>query len=147
MPGIRTRCAVFGTMLMVTASPVIAAPAERTFAEAFFVARRADGGLEILGSVVIWLLLAMSIFGIGLIVSMAVANRRQTILPDDLVDRIGKPLESGQYEQAIAAADEDGSYFGRVMSGGLKAWIRVLDPCVRGVRVPDPCVQGVKIEI
>ncbi len=133
MPGIRTRCAVFGTMLMVTASPVIAAPAERTFAEAFFVARRADGGLEILGSVVIWLLLAMSIFGIGLIVSMAVANRRQTILPDDLVDRIGKPLESGQYEQAIAAADEDGSYFGRVMSGGLRQAPHGYEAMLRGL--------------
>ena len=131
--GNQTRNIVIGLFTCALASPALAAPAQRTFAEAFFIARRADGGLEVLGSVVIWLLLAMSVFGIGLIVSMAVANRRRTILPDDVVQRIGKPLKAGQYEKAIAVAKADGSYFGRVMSGGLKQSPHGYEAMVRGL--------------
>ena len=133
MSGIQAKFTLSATVILMSASPAMAAPVERTFAEAFFIARRADGGLEVLGSIVIWLLLAMSVFGIGLIVSMAVANRRQTILPDDLVDRIGKPLDAGEYEKAIAAADADGSYFGRVMSGGLKQAPHGYEAMLRGL--------------
>ena len=105
---------------------------ERTFAEAFFVARRADGSLEILGSAVIWLLLAMSVFSIGLIVSMAVANRRETILPDNAIKRVRKSIQSGEYDRAIKMAESDDSFFGRVL-GGLRRSPHGYEAIIRGL--------------
>ncbi|MCH2134018.1 MAG: MotA/TolQ/ExbB proton channel family protein [Phycisphaerales bacterium] len=125
--------AIGGLALLGISSPGRAAPVEQSFADAFFIARRADGNLELLGSIVIWLLLALSIFGIGLIVSMAISNRRRTILPRDSVKRIGEELKKGRYEQAIAAAEADGSYFGRVLSGGLRQATHGYDAIIRGL--------------
>lgn len=122
-----------GSLWLATSSVVNAETVERTFAEAFFVARRADGSLEILGSAVIWLLLAMSVFGIGLIVSMAIANRRETILPEEAVNRISKPLQSGDYEKAIKIANSDDSFFGRVLSAGLRQSPHGYDAIIRGL--------------
>ena len=122
-----------GIAWMATSTVVNAETVERTFAEAFFVARRADGSLEILGSAVIWLLLAMSVFSIGLIVSMAIANRRETILPDKAVNRVQKPLKSGDYERAIKMADSDDSFFGRVLSAGLRRSPHGYEAIIRGL--------------
>ena len=102
--------------ILLTASSALAAPVEQSFADAFFIARRADGGLEVLGSVVIWLLLGLSVFGIGLIVSMAVANRRETIMPSPVARKVGGHLRDGRYEDAMAVAEADDSYFSRVLT-------------------------------
>tara|TARA_Y100000589_G_scaffold215850_1_gene203679 strand:- start:6598 stop:7353 length:756 start_codon:yes stop_codon:yes gene_type:complete len=122
-----------GLAWLATSTFANAETVERTFAEAFFVARRADGSLEILGSAVIWLLLAMSVFGIGLIVSMAVANRRETILPGDSIKRIRKSIQAGNYEKAIATADADGSFFGRVLIAGLRQSPHGYEAIIRGL--------------
>ncbi|MEE2907593.1 MAG: MotA/TolQ/ExbB proton channel family protein [Planctomycetota bacterium] len=148
--GSRIRATLVGLIVMILATPASAGPTQRTFAEAFFIARRANGDLEVLGSVVIWFLLAMSVFGIGLIVSMAVANRRHTILPGDVVKRIGGPLKAGQYEKAIAAAEADGSYFGRVLSGGLKQAPHGYEAIIRGleqVAVEETTIRFRRIEL
>ena len=119
--------------IVLATSSASAAPVEQTFADAFFIARRADGGLEVLGSAVIWLLLALSVFGIGLIVSMAVANRRETIMPETIAKKVGRHLRDGRYEDAISAANADDSYFSRVLSSSLQQAGNGYDAMIRGL--------------
>ncbi len=54
--------------VVATATSALAESGEHSFGEAFFVSRRNDGSVELLGSAVTWLLLLMSMSGIGLIV-------------------------------------------------------------------------------
>ena len=119
--------------ILLTASSAIGAPLEQSFADAFFIARRADGGLEVLGSVVIWLLLGLSVFGIGLIVSMAVANRRETIMPGPVAMKVSGHLRDGRYEDAMAVAEADDSYFSRVLSSALHQAGNGYDAMIRGL--------------
>lgn len=95
-------------------------PLERSFGEAFFISRNADNSIELLGSVIIWLLLVLSILSIGMIVAMAMGNTRDTLLPESLVDSVRSHLAAGRYKEAMAATEQDDSYFARIMHGGMK---------------------------
>ena len=88
--------------------------------EAFFIQRRADTGeLEVLGTGIIWLLLLLSAVSVGLIGSVALANRRSGILPDDVYEDVRDRLESNDHAGAERVCEEDGSFFAAVMSGAL----------------------------
>jgi biopolymer transport protein ExbB len=100
---------------MATTTTVFAQSSEHSFGEAFFVSKRNDGSLELLGSAVTWLLLLMSICSIGLMVHLSLANRRQTVLPDELVKKIRKNIKKKQFQNAINLASKDNSYLGKIL--------------------------------
>ena len=88
---------------------------DRSFGEAFFISRRNDGSVELLGSAVTWLLLFMSICSIGIMVHLALANRRPTVLPDQLVKSIRRSIKKKQFQDAINLASKDNSYLGKIL--------------------------------
>jgi biopolymer transport protein ExbB len=107
-------------LITVTTATSFADSGEHSFAEAFFVSRRNDGSLEMLGSAVTWLLLLMSMFGIGLIVHLSLANRRSTVLPDDLVKNIRSNIKKKKFQTAIDLASRDDSYVGRILVAAFR---------------------------
>jgi len=120
--------------LGATTTVAFAETGESTFGEAFFISKRNDGSVEVLGSAVTWLLLLMSVSSIGLMVHLALANRRATVLPDDLVKNIRKSIKKEQFQSAIAFASKDNSYLGRILVAafleakfGFPAMMRALE--------------------
>ncbi len=116
-----------------------AAPAsEQSFASAFFYASsvQPDGtrAMEWLGTILIWLLLALSLVNIGLIGQLFMTNRRVLILPPDLCNRLRTLLEGGRYRDALELAGGDSSDLGRIVrvslgqaSFGFAAMLRALE--------------------
>tara|TARA_B100000959_G_scaffold281298_1_gene345033 strand:+ start:440 stop:1249 length:810 start_codon:yes stop_codon:yes gene_type:complete len=105
-----------GMIFVVTsATTTLAESGESSFGEAFFVSRSSDGSIEFLGSSVTWLLLVMSMCSIGLMIHLAIANRRSTVLPDELVKNIRKNLKKKQFQSAIDVASKDNSYLGKIL--------------------------------
>ncbi len=88
--------------------------------EAFFVQRHPDTGeLELLGTGIVWLLLLLSAASIGLIGSVAVSNRRSTVMPDESRRKVRDALKRGDLDAAERAADNDRNFFTTVMSAAL----------------------------
>lgn len=106
--------------LATTTASGEAGPVERSFASAFFVSRNADNSLELLGSLIIWLLLLLSIVSIGLIISMTMRNQRESILPDGVVEVVKTHLASGRYAEAIKVTGREDSFFSRIMHAGMQ---------------------------
>ena len=78
----------------------------QSFGAAFFRSMRTVPGsnekeLEILGSVIIWFLLALSMLSIGLIGYMALTNQRKSILPAGVVAETRTLLETGKYADVL----------------------------------------------
>jgi len=116
------------------AAPVV----ESSFASAFFYASstQPDGSvrMEWLGTVLIWLLLALSLVNIGLIGQLFMTNRRVAILPTSLSQRLRGLVENGRYREAMTLAEKDPSDLARVMrvslgqaSFGFSAMFRALE--------------------
>ncbi|MGA1707306.1 MAG: MotA/TolQ/ExbB proton channel family protein [Phycisphaerales bacterium] len=97
--------------------------AETSFASAFFYASsvQPDGThrMEWLGTILIWILLALSLVNIGLIGQLFMTNRRQLILPPDLGKRLRSRLEQGKHRDAMELAGSDGSDLGRIVRVSL----------------------------
>ncbi|MFK7961706.1 MAG: MotA/TolQ/ExbB proton channel family protein [Phycisphaerales bacterium] len=99
--------------------------APSSFGSAFFISRRmgadgTDAGIELLGSLVIWLLLVMSAISIGLIVQMVMANRREAIMPSTVFLSLRDLLRGGRYREAIDVAERDRSFFGEIVASALR---------------------------
>lgn len=95
-----------------------------SFAGAFFISQRTDPvsgekSLEILGSLIIWFLLLLSMLSIGLIGMLAMTNQRKSILPDTLVADVRSKLESGNYRDVLELSGRDESFFSQIMHAGL----------------------------
>jgi len=99
--------------------PAPVAAVEGSFASAFFYASstQPDGTvrMEWLGTILIWLLLALSLVNIGLIGQLFMTNRRVAILPDPLAKRLRGLVENGRYREAMDLADKEPSDFGRIV--------------------------------
>lgn len=120
------------------ASPCLAQESEAkttSLFEAFFVQRHADtGSIELLGTAIIWLLLALSALCVGLIISIAMESKREKILPDATLGAAKKALEKADYEGGLRVLEKDESFFARVLhtalldaQNGFGAMIRGLD--------------------
>jgi biopolymer transport protein ExbB len=109
---------IFVVAAMATSS--FAEGVESSFAEAFFVSRRNDGSIEVLGSAVTWLLLLMSMSGIGLIVHLSLANRRISVLPDLLATKIKANIKKKKFQYAIDAAIKDDSYLAKILTAAFR---------------------------
>lgn len=107
-------------VVIATSTTVAFGEGENSFGEAFFVSKRSDGSLELLGSAVTWLLLLMSMCSIGLMVHLALANRRPTVLPDELVSKIQKNIKKKQFKVAIDLASKDNSYLGEILVAAFR---------------------------
>lgn len=111
------------------------APQTTSLFEAFFVQRHADTGkIELLGTAIIWLLLALSALCIGLIISIALETKREKIMPVSTVKAAKSALAKADYEGGLRAVSGDESFFARVLhaalqdaSSGFGSMIRGLD--------------------
>lgn len=101
-----------------------ASGSSRSFASAFFIARKLGDGtepqIELLGSAVIWLLLLLSVGSLGMIGQLAAANRRSVIMPETTVGLLKDQLRAGRYREAISEAERDGSFFAEVLASALR---------------------------
>jgi biopolymer transport protein ExbB len=96
------------------------AQSEDSFGEVFFVSKSSDGSIELIGSSVTWLLLLLSMFSIGLMVHLALANRRPTILPSSLSEGLRKQIKKKHFQNAISLAERDDSYLGKILVAAFK---------------------------
>ena len=117
-------------LMMIVAIPAPAAAqdlsqtaVDQSFASQFFIARRTDSGgdtrVEVLGSLIIWFLLALSIVSIGLIGNLAMTNQRKAIVPAGIVDEARRLLSSGDYRGVLEATGRDPSDFSRILHAAL----------------------------
>ena len=91
-----------------------------SFAEAFFVSRRSDGSIEYLGSGVTWLLLAMSVGAIGMMIYMFLANRKQSVVPSDLIEEIEKRIKKKDFRSIVELTSEDQTYLGKILHAAFR---------------------------
>lgn len=115
------------------AAACLAAPAaaqdaaeSTSFAEAFFISYSTDAsgeqGVEWLGSLVIWTLMATSIASLGLIGQLAFAFKREKLVPDPVVSRATDYLQTGRFREALTMLSEPGSAsdFATVLKSALE---------------------------
>lgn len=94
---------------------------ETSLAEAFLIQRHPDTGeVELFGSLIIWFLLALSAGSIGLLGAMAVANRQETITPEETSQRAQYLLKEKRYEELMETLEADGSFFATSLFEALK---------------------------
>jgi biopolymer transport protein ExbB len=74
---------------------------------------------DLLGIVIIWLLLLMSVFSIGFSIKVFIDYRKTTLLPQPLHDQISTMLEEKRYREAIDASDADPSYLAKLLRSAL----------------------------
>jgi biopolymer transport protein ExbB len=96
-----------------------------SFAGAFFISWKFVPGseertVEILGSLIIWFLLLLSVAGIGLIGFMALTNQRKSIVPPGVVDQVRDLLKRGSYREAMVLTEHEQSYFSAVLHAALR---------------------------
>ncbi|MHC4106570.1 MAG: MotA/TolQ/ExbB proton channel family protein [Planctomycetota bacterium] len=95
----------------------------RSFSEAFFIARKTDPSgeksVEMIGSLIIWFLLLLSVLSLGLIGHMALANQRRSIVPKGVVEEVRRLIAAGKYREALELSGRDESFFSQVLRAGL----------------------------
>jgi biopolymer transport protein ExbB len=96
------------------------APRTTSLFEAFFVQRHADtGNIELLGTAIIWLLLALSALCVGLIISIALETKREKIMPDQTLKAARAALSKADYQGGLKAVSGNDAFFARVLHAAL----------------------------
>lgn len=121
---IRSGCVIPTAWLIATsvahAEEVAANP---SFGGAFFYSRSAgpDGIIRIewFGSCLIWLLLLLSIIGIGYLVKLATSNVRNRIAPVEHMNRIEQLIERSAWNDALALTRKEPSDFSLITHATL----------------------------
>jgi len=119
-------------------APTAIAAAAGGFTGGFFVSRvtHPDGSqtLDLVGSVILWLLMAMSVFNLGLMVHLAIANKKAAFLPPPSIDAIKRLVAGNRFREALDVAAADQSFFCRILhpalaeaGQGYHAMMRVLE--------------------
>ncbi|MEM1110139.1 MAG: MotA/TolQ/ExbB proton channel family protein [Planctomycetota bacterium] len=72
-----------------------------------------------LGLAIIWLLILASFVSLGLTLVFVMRYRRVNLLPDDIEANIERMIAAKQYREAIALANQDPSYLGRITASAL----------------------------
>jgi biopolymer transport protein ExbB len=85
----------------------------------FFYSTNGDGSIEWIGSVMIWVLLALSLANVVLIAIAASANRRRDVLPDGETRELRELLAGGRYQEAIARARRGESDLAQIVTRAL----------------------------
>jgi biopolymer transport protein ExbB len=108
-------------MLFAHAPFVLATAGSPSFTGIFFWSRSAGGGIDWVGSGMIWLLIALSIVNVGLIVRLWLDHRRDAIATPGLAERLLPLVKAGRRREAAADAERDGSDLGVMIRAGLAA--------------------------
>ncbi len=90
-----------------------AAGGPRSFARMFFWSD------SLLGLIIIWLLVVMSIATIALLIHFLLQNRKATIMPEEVVADLEGLLSERKFRDAIELAEEDESVFAEVVHAAL----------------------------
>ncbi len=89
--------------------------------EAFFIQRNErTGDLELLGTAIIWFLLALSVASLALIASQIQANRRERLLPLPLAKEMKGLLKRADARAAQQRAEEDPSFLAQIIAAALR---------------------------
>lgn len=96
-----------------------------SFADMFFIARKTEVGgdgksIEVLGSLLIWFLMLLSMLSIGFIGTMAATNQRKSIAPSLLIEEVKSLLGQGKYREVIDLTETDESFFSKLMNASLR---------------------------
>jgi len=122
------------------ASPAAAArDGSGSFASAFFISKKIDPqgneSIGLLGSLIIWFLLALSVVSIGLIGMMALTNQRKSIVPEGVVEETTQLLKQGKFKEAMSLTGSDQSYFSLVLNAGLREASNGFSAMIRGLEL------------
>ncbi|MEM6854774.1 MAG: MotA/TolQ/ExbB proton channel family protein [Planctomycetota bacterium] len=74
---------------------------------------------DLLGLAIIWLLIIASFISLGLTLVFVMRYRRVNLLPDETQEGIERLIAGKQYREAIAMANNDPSYLGRITASAL----------------------------
>jgi len=89
--------------------------------EAFFIQRNpATREVELFGSLIVWVLLALSVVVVALILRFVAESKRERILPHELHAEVLKAVDAGEREKAQRLIDDEPSYFSRVLGACLR---------------------------
>jgi len=95
-------------------------PQSVSLAEAFFIQRNGHtGGVEVFGSLLIWVLIAASAVSIALIVLRWRENTRDEIHSESAVDDCAGLLREGALDRAVQRARQDHSDLGTMLAAAL----------------------------
>jgi biopolymer transport protein ExbB len=116
-------CVLLLPPILLLAFPAAAQDTASSFADQFFISRKTNPGgektVELLGSVIIWFLLLLSVLSIGLIGNLALTNQRKSILPQTVVDEVRRLLSAGEYRRVLDLTEREPSFFGQVLRAAL----------------------------
>jgi biopolymer transport protein ExbB len=116
-------CVALLLPVLLLALPAAAQDTSSSFADQFFISRRTnpsgEKSIELLGSVIIWFLLLLSVLSIGLIGNLALTNQRKSILPRAAVDEVRRLLAAGEYRRVLDLTERDPSFFGQILRAAL----------------------------
>jgi len=138
--------AVMAVLLAAINQPALAAAAggpgtgaaarASSFAGAFFVSKKVDGeSIDLIGSLMIWALLGLSLGSIGLIGHLALANQRKSMAPEGVIDEAGELLRQGKFKEAIALTGSDTSFFSAILHAGLSEAGNGYGAMIRGLEL------------
>lgn len=101
-----------------------ASSAGESFLSAFFMSRvtGADGqkSIDYFGSALLWILLLLSVFSLGLIGATALTNQRKAYVPAGVIDKVRKLLMVGKHREALDLTQIDESFFSKILNAGLR---------------------------
>ncbi len=105
---------------IASAQDAAAGGANVSLLQAFFIQRNPRSGeIEILGSLIVWLLLAMSVASIALIGVFLRENRREAVIPPHLVKEVRALAKGGNKEAVLRFSSEENSYLAKVLRSTL----------------------------
>ncbi|MHC5002634.1 MAG: MotA/TolQ/ExbB proton channel family protein [Planctomycetota bacterium] len=105
---------------------------------AFFVSRKTDPitneeSVELLGSLVIWFLLVLSVVSVGLIGHLALTNQRKAIVPPGVSEEVARLVKSGKFKEVIELTGADQSFLSQILHAGLAEASHGFSAVVRAV--------------
>jgi biopolymer transport protein ExbB len=117
----RFASALAATATLLLGVPALGATEPASTAEVFFIQRHpTTGAVEWIGSGIIWLLLILSVLCVGMLIAMALGNRRDRLAPaalaQDMLTLAGEP--DGRARLA-ARVRSDGSVLGQAAAAAL----------------------------
>ncbi len=106
--------------LIAQAAPASAARAP-SFSGIFFWSGNAAGGIDWVGSCLIWFLIALSIFNVGLIIRLWLDHASPMLATPGLVEQIKALILNARFREAIEATEADTSDLGAMLHAALIA--------------------------
>jgi len=104
----------------VMRSPIVLADTGVSVLQTFFIQKNPrTGQIEILGSLIVWLLLALSVVSIALIGVLTRENRRDAVMPAALIKEVRALTKGGNTDAILRLASTDQSHLAKVLRATL----------------------------